>query len=434
MPNPQQSQRSVEQRVTELAEARQSLAPRDYNEIQRAVSSLGLNRVAPKQVIVAGTNGKGTTVTYLQQLLTNQGFRVGTTTSPHIHCYLERISEDGKRISEREWMTSLNEVEKGTEGLSLTYFDLTTLIAFHVFAKREVDVAVVEVGLGGRLDTANTLDPDVSIVTNIGLDHQNVLGPTIQDITREKLGIARPGVPLLFGGSDDNELVDELAQKVGAPLVRNNPEQQDQKNYLRWNGRDCAEKLKNLPPRTLVETRSLSLALQACEYLNPGFKPTLGDIDGLQAPRGRLECIELNDRLWVLDIAHNADGVSFLRQRLMQLDISDFVSVFGCMQQKDAASMLQALTSNRDDSTQARTQQIVITNTSGLNGRSAESLYELAVSYRIRQLELKPKLHAALQRALSINKELPIVVFGSVDIVARAFEWLSHKRRSAECL
>lgn len=155
-----------------------------------------------KTVHVAGTNGKGSTSSLIAATLTAAGYRTGLYTSPHLLDFRERIRIDGEMISEKEVCDFINEYLKKNEGPAPSFFELTTVMAFDHFTRHKVDVAVIEVGLGGRLDSTNIITPELSVITNISKDHTALLGETLPEIAAEKAGIIKDGIPVIIGEAD----------------------------------------------------------------------------------------------------------------------------------------------------------------------------------------------------------------------------------------
>ena len=171
---------------------------------------------AGKVVVIGGTNGKGSTVEYLSNLLQSQGKKVGTYTSPHLFCFNERIRINGKNCSDQEILNSFVEVEKSRKSIPLTYFEFSTLAALHLFSLSSLDVVILEVGLGGRLDAVNVVDSDISILTNVELDHQDWLGNNKETIGKEKADIFRTGKPAILA----HKVFPQTVYKIASNKVR----------------------------------------------------------------------------------------------------------------------------------------------------------------------------------------------------------------------
>ena len=205
----------------------------DYlNTMDPSQIELGLDRVsevyarlAPslpgKIVVVAGTNGKGSTVAALEAMLGAAGHRIATYTSPHLQRFTERIRVNGSEVSEAALISAFEQVYQAKQETPLTYFEFTTLAAISVFADVSPDVSLFEVGLGGRLDAVNILDPDVSVVTGVALDHTDWLGPDLESIGREKAGVYRHNRPAIYAALECPDSVSQAIKRLGAmPLLR----------------------------------------------------------------------------------------------------------------------------------------------------------------------------------------------------------------------
>ena len=182
--------------VDEWLDWQQTIHPLNIDfKLERILSvykKLNISSVANKIITVAGTNGKGSTVSFLESVLSKKNYRVGTFTSPHILRYNERIKINGIEIDDESLLETFEMINEKRGDITLTYFEFATLSAFYLFSKSNLDVAVLEVGLGGRLDATNIVDSDVSIITSIGIDHTEFLGNTIDSIALEKAGVMRP--------------------------------------------------------------------------------------------------------------------------------------------------------------------------------------------------------------------------------------------------
>ncbi len=180
----------------------------------------GVNPPASRNVIVAGTNGKGSTCVFLERLLMADGVTVGTTLSPHVHRFNERIRVNGEEVDDDEIVAAFEAIESARGSTKLTYFEYAVLAAMRVFRARGVEACVLEVGLGGRLDAVNIVDADVAVITSIGIDHTDYLGDTIESIGYEKAGIMRKHVPLVFGEASMPDSIRRRVEECESPLYQ----------------------------------------------------------------------------------------------------------------------------------------------------------------------------------------------------------------------
>ncbi len=190
--------------------------------VSRVAATLDVVKPAPFVFTVAGTNGKGTTCRTLEAVLMAAGYRVGVYSSPHLVRYTERVRVQGEELAESQHTAAFAEIEAARGETSLTYFEYGTLSALWLFKQAQLDVVILEVGLGGRLDATNLVDCDVAVVTSIALDHTDWLGPDRESIGREKAGIFRPGKPAVVGETDMPQTIAQVAQETGARLLRVN--------------------------------------------------------------------------------------------------------------------------------------------------------------------------------------------------------------------
>jgi dihydrofolate synthase / folylpolyglutamate synthase len=291
-----------------------------------------------KSVHIGGTNGKGSTVTFLRSILQAGGHTVGTFTSPYIEQFNERISINGKPITDEEILQIANVIKpladelEGTELEGPTEFEVITAMAFYYFAKvHQVDIVIFEVGLGGRFDSTNIILPILSIITNIGLDHVNILGHTYEEIAFEKAGIIKPGTPVFTAVKRPDALgvIEKQAEKMEAPLFKINKDFSIENHKSLPKGeqftlRNHERTLGNLVINMIGEhqTENASLAIMASLYLNERglFPLSKEDIRiGLTKAYwpGRFEILSENP-LVVIDGAHNDEGITALVHELNQ--------------------------------------------------------------------------------------------------------------------
>jgi dihydrofolate synthase/folylpolyglutamate synthase len=260
------------------------------------------HRVFPS-VHVGGTNGKGSACALLAEALSAAGFRVGLYTSPHLVSFRERIRVDGEPVSEAAVAMWTGRLRPDIERLGATFFEATTAIAFADFAARGAEIAVVEVGLGGRLDSTNVLEPLVSGVTHVALDHQKYLGHTLHEIAREKAGIAKPGTPFVIG-EPDRTLAEVLARAARDATAGSSPAD----IRLVPPGRSWQGALGLAGPH---QRRNAAFAAAVLEQLPAPWRPGGGAVRaGFARTRlpGRLD----RRGRWLFDVAHNPDGVEAL--------------------------------------------------------------------------------------------------------------------------
>jgi dihydrofolate synthase/folylpolyglutamate synthase len=325
-------------------------------KLERVVAALRLCG-SPEQrfptLHIAGTNGKGSTAALLHAVLTTAGYRTGLFTSPHLIDFCERIRVGQRCISEAEVVEGVATIRTRIEtaGIHLTPFEMMTVLAFSTFARAQVEMAVVEVGLGGRLDATNVLHPLVAVITSIGLDHQAFLGSTIAEIAREKGGIIKPHTPTVIGQVDDESLavLREVARARGSQAYcyseafssQGNPEGSFDYHGLQW-------RFSHLPLglRGTVQWRNAAVALAALELIQTHFPITEIQVRyGLRAARwpGRFEVVSRNPFV-LLDGAHNPQAMALLIDELPTLVQGRRVKLlFGVMRDKDWKTMVPLL-------------------------------------------------------------------------------------------
>jgi dihydrofolate synthase/folylpolyglutamate synthase len=297
---------------------------------------------APRSVIVAGTNGKGSTCIFTEALLLSAGLRVGTTLSPHLHRFNERVRVDGVPLADGLLCEAFERVEAARAGVALTYFEFSALVALERFRAAEVDVAVLEVGLGGRLDAFNLVSADVAAVTSIGLDHQDYLGNDLESIGREKAGVMRPGQAVVLGG-DVTDSVTSRARDLGCRVQRAGETFHVRLQPDCWSYDGAAGAFRDLPWGSLAP-ENCAIGIEVAAHFTP--------IDGALVARaiqqavlaGRCESRAVSDQLVVLDVAHNPAGAAFLcRQLRARYPGRRFRAVLGMLADKDAAGVVEAL-------------------------------------------------------------------------------------------
>jgi dihydrofolate synthase / folylpolyglutamate synthase len=329
-------------------EARQGIDLK-LERVRRAAAALGHPECAAPTLHVAGTNGKGSTAAMLAAMLAAGGRRVGLFTSPHLVSFRERIVIAGEPIDEATVVAGVAEIRALGPAFDLTSFEVMTLLAWTTFAAARVEAVVLEVGLGGRLDATNIVTPDVTIVTNVGLDHEEYLGHDLASIAAEKAGIMKPGVPVVSGVSGSSaDVVAARAAELASPLEvldRDFTLAPDAHGALAYRSRGGVIAPLMLALSGAHQRRNAALAIRALELAPALTPPPAAIVAGLAAVRwpGRLQVV-WREPLVLLDGAHNAAGIEVLVAEVRALAAGRRVRVlFGVMRDKGWQTMLRAL-------------------------------------------------------------------------------------------
>ena len=404
----------------------------------RAVAArMGLRRPAKKVITVGGTNGKGSTVAFIEAIARAAGWKVGAYTSPHLLAYNERVRIDGVDAGDEALVEGFRAVEaarvlrqaQDDRPIPLTYFEYGTLCALWLFQRSRLDLAVLEVGLGGRLDAVNLVDADVAVVTTVDIDHVDWLGDDREAIGFEKAGIARPWKPLVLGEDDPPSSVLGHAYAIGASAVRANcdffferlPDAVGGEGGWRW--REVGHAL-DLPLPQLAapaQLRNAATAIAALRALGRPL-PRAAHAQGLLAARvpGRLQRFERDGVDIVLDVGHNPQAARELRAWLEQAPVPGrSFAVFAALGDKDVAGVAHALEGGLDRWFLA-----------GLADAGPRGLDVAAFAARLDGTDAAAgSRHATVAGALAAARAAAragdrILVFGSFHTVVAALQWL----------
>lgn len=416
-------------------DARATYSPDNFNlsRFSRLLSSLGNPHRAYPTVHVAGTKGKGSTCAMLAAMLHGSGMKVGLYASPHLMDVRERILVNGEMVEASDFAHCISEVSKAARKPrigTITYFEALTAAAFLHFKEVGVDFGVIEVGLGGRLDSTNVIIPEAVGITSISFDHQQQLGHTLARIAEEKAGTFKPGIPAISVPQrpEVKETLRRVAAEVGAPLRFTGEEIEMSYRFEASRGlgrhtRLClntaTSRFEHVHVPLLGEHQALNcgLALALLDTIKTrGFTINeAGAMQGLATVRipGRMEIIRERPRILV-DVAHNAASVDALMRAIGQNVSSDsMVVIFGCRRDKDIRGMVRAIQLGAD--------KIIFTRTSST--RSADP-QELAAEYAEqsgRNAQVTQRLDEAMQIALSaVGRDDLICIAGSFVLVAEA--------------
>lgn len=403
-----------------------------WSTIQRQRRQQGNAISLPTAITVAGTNGKGSCLASMQAVALAHGYRVGLFTSPHFLFYNERIAVQGQPVDDQTIVRAFDEIEAARGDISLTYFEFGTLAALVVFVDADLDLMLLEVGLGGRLDAINIIDADVAVVTSIALDHQAWLGDTRELIAVEKLGIARPSRPLVIAEADGPEGFDSMIAATGAqPFVIDRDFKLDLKvEPERFNlSLAGAEPMgfKGLPSAGLMPSNKAA-ALQAlsCAGFSLDADKVIAALNGLSLT-GRQQQLMINDCTVILDVAHNPAAARALAVALPPIR-GRYLAVASVLNDKDWAGIVEPLSeifaqwyvgeiSDSERATKAQTMHEVLYN-AGLSSSLFGSVEDAFNS-------------ALTEVAKEASKDDVIVVFGSFHTVSAV---LNMQRESDRCI
>jgi dihydrofolate synthase/folylpolyglutamate synthase len=318
-----------------------------------------------KSIHVGGTNGKGSTSHMLAAILQVAGYKTGLYTSPHLKDFRERIRINGEMISEQTVIDFVAKHRPDFEQIQPSFFEMTVALAFDVFAKEQVDIAIVEVGLGGRLDSTNVINPLLSIITNIGWDHMNLLGDTLPKIAAEKSGIIKPATPVIIGEYQPEvaDVFTNKAQQVNAPLVfasdlkagvEGGKSGVDSLHFLTLTVSTTDSRLKTyglkLDLPGTYQLNNIRTVLTAVDELrNQGFNITnehiitaLKQVKTLTGLHGRWEVIN-NQPLTICDTGHNPEGITEVLKNIANVKYEHLHFVIGMVNDKDISKVLSML-------------------------------------------------------------------------------------------
>jgi len=317
--------------------------------IGAVATRLGLGRPAPQVVSVAGTNGKGSSVAMLETMLRAAGRRVGVYTSPHLQRYTERVRIEGHEASEDDFCESFARIDAARGDISLTYFEFGTLAAIDIIGAAGVDIAILEVGLGGRLDAVNLVDADVALITALDIDHIDWLGSDREAIAREKAGIMRKGAVAVCADPLPPTAIAAMAEQMGATLYQAGPDFRFRMDGAGWAWTRGDTTLTDLPRPALIGDHQLANAagvLMVLDALDKAAFTSEAIIEGLRscAIPGRFQQIRCDGVEIVLDVCHNPQAARALADALVRQPGSGrTLAVFGMLADKDVAAVVETL-------------------------------------------------------------------------------------------
>lgn len=374
---------------------------------------------------IAGTNGKGATASFCASLLKENGFKVGLYTSPHFFEFNERIRVDGEKISNSKIIDIYDKIQKVSDEINATFFEITTIMAFIYFAEENVDYAIIETGMGGRFDSTNIVTPEVSIITSIGMDHSEFLGDTLEKIAFEKAGIIKNNVPVIISKNIDNSaknVIIKQANEKNAEVVEIDDSYLESINYntnLTSNFNLNNEKIIfNIPGKNqlinfLISYNAIKLALKS----NPiNIQKALNNLYLNTGYFGRMQKIS-EKPLTFIDISHNTQAIQNILDVLKIHNQSlKFNILFTCMKEKEYHEIIKLL--------DKISSKIIITKTNNIRNIDLELLEKSCIEQNIDYLRIDDAKFA-YQKLLELHQ--PILITGSFFLIEELKEFVLFK-------
>jgi dihydrofolate synthase/folylpolyglutamate synthase len=378
-----------------------------------------------RTIHVAGTNGKGSVSHMLAAIFQEAGYKTGLYTSPHLKDFRERIRINGAMIEKDFIVDFTHRVEPMITKLDPSFFELTMAMAFDYFADRLVDIAIIETGLGGRLDSTNVIQPELSIITNIGWDHMNLLGDSLEKIATEKAGIIKEKTAVVIGEAKPGlrEIFEKTAAQLNAPISF----AADKRQVMNWSWQhhqleiEIAEehhtdhKIFQLDLKGIYQAKNLVTVLEACSVLHEKgwrtdevvVRKALQHVQKATGLGGRWEIIKTNP-LVVLDVAHNKDGIDQVLQQVEIVNPGKLFIVIGLVKDKEIDAIISILPTHAD---------YYFSNANIPRAIPAEELSTIALKYGLRG-NVVPDVNKAIESALSRAQPADmILVCGSVFLI-----------------
>jgi len=378
-----------------------------------------------KSIHVAGTNGKGSVSHMLAAIFQKAGYKTGLYTSPHLYDFRERIRINGEMISEDFVIDFVERIQPQIEKIEPSFFEITVAMAFDAFAKEKVDIAIIEVGLGGRLDSTNIITPELSVITNIGWDHMNLLGNSLQEIAAEKAGIIKENVPVVIGETlPETKMVFEAKAMAlqsaisfaeeSFDIIQHNISAQSLSVQYKNKGGEMVSVETDLPG--IYQVQNIRTVLTAVNILRQlswkldetNVKSALQTIKALTGLMGRWEVIKEKPTV-VLEVAHNKEGMTKMLQHLEQLNYNNLHLVLGTVKDKEVNPVLELL---------PKSAAYYFTQAHIPRALAADELAEKAAAFGLNG-NVHDDVNAALKKAIQqASPNDMIVVCGSIFLVA----------------
>ncbi len=413
---------TLEQWLAHIEQQHPQAIAMGLDRVREVAQRMQLGKPAARSIVVGGTNGKGSTVAFIESIARAAGWKVGAYTSPHLLSYNERVRIDGTDVDDARLVSGFNAVEDARGDTALTYFEYGTLCALWLFQQAGLDLAVLEVGLGGRLDAVNIVDADVSVITTVDIDHADWLGNDRETIGEEKAGIIRGWKPVILGEIDPPSSVLRRAYVLGANAIRFGSDFFGEAiDGERWRWRDVSFRIE-LPQPALwapIQRNNAATAIAALRALDKPV-PRAAWAQGVAEARiaGRLQRFQHQGVEVLLDVGHNPQAAAALATALKAQPIAGrTLAVYAALADKDAEGVAAAL--------QAQVEAWFFAGLEGPRGQTAAQLQARLTTNDAGDAVLSDTVAQALAAALAAAGEGDrVLVFGSFHTVAEALPLL----------
>jgi len=419
------SKKNLEQWLSFLESNHPTEIDMGLDRVRTVAQRLDLIKPTPITLLVAGTNGKGSTVTITSSVLQQAGLSVGSYMSPHLHRYNERVRINGECVSDKEIIESFEVIDKARAEISLTYFEFGTLSALYIFKKHHLDACVLEIGLGGRLDAVNIVEADGAAVTSIGLDHQDWLGSDIAQIAYEKAGVYRTQKPAICGQRNVPESLPKHAKSINAPLYLKGVDFDYVQNPQSWSwkGKNSSGETIELNDLALpsLPIENAATAIQLLIQIKPDltYEQINAGIESAYLP-GRLQTFDFPFK-GMIDVGHNPQAASLLNAELSKCDTSGkTIGLLAMLADKDAASVVAEMT---------EVEEWVICGISGYRGQTAQELLSKLMLDECQVTTFDAINNGLDYLAQNTQSSDQVVIFGSFVTAAQAQSWLAEQPR-----
>lgn len=390
-------------------------------QVTAVAKKLAVLKPSSKVITVGGTNGKGSCVALLESIYRDAGYTVGSFTSPHVLKFNERIKINKNHVKDEEIIAAFERINNARGDIPLVYFQFAFLASLIIFKEQNLDLIILEVGIGGKYDATNIIDTDLAIISSIDLDHCEILGDTRDKIAADKAGIMRSGKSIICGDVNPPPVIFDYAKKIQAKLFIQEKDFYFKRSDDHWDWFGATQSLENLPITTNILLQNASTVLMAVMSFNKIFPVNKKNIiNGLEkvAILGRQQLITINGSKILLDVAHNPAAAKLLFDKLHSLKITGKkIALVGFMQEKNIKDIVSYFVSEID--------QWVVSSLPSQRSAKAEQLLTALQEAGAKNIQICANLAAALQEALQQAQNPDIIVaFGSFLLASEVLKFM----------